>query len=62
MLLHETGSVLSFSFLTLSNEGQYSCEITLNSQIFTADWQVAIKSKLKSHIYVHYPLIINVFV
>ena len=45
IMVSETGPTLSFSPLRLSDAGQYTCEVTVNSMTLTDDEDLVIMSK-----------------
>ena len=49
MVLSEVGSTLSFSPLRLSHAGSYSCNVTVNENVYTLDGNVTLTSTLKYH-------------
>ena len=56
-VLSETGATLSFSPLRMSDAGQYTCEVTVNSMTLTDDKNVVIMSKISKLVHcVYYSL------
>ena len=44
--LNETGSILSFTPLKLSNAGQYTCIVNISSEMFNTSQSIIIRGEL----------------